>query len=324
MNAAANAPRAAAPAPEPMNVMYCGDGYIEPGVLLSALSLTRHALRPLHVFVLTARVGEKEPVSSHFANHLDALLRARDPQGACTLIDATDAFASQPPTANMGTRFTPCCMLRLYADLVEGLPDRLLYLDNDVVCLADPTELYDTSLDGAEFAGVLDYYGRFFFRRRILHMDYMNSGVLLMDLARMRETGLLAACRARCASEKMFMPDQTSLNELAQAKRILPRRFNDQRRTHQDTVMRHYSNCFGFFPPRLISVKPWDIDRMHDVLGAHELDDLYEEFEQEWGACVQRAVCRPEQSRAQDDKPAEGPARSDCPLRTTNLRKEPA
>lgn len=34
----------------------------------------------------------------------------------------------------MGTRFTPCCMLRLYADRIPELPDRLLYLDTDVLC----------------------------------------------------------------------------------------------------------------------------------------------------------------------------------------------
>ncbi len=34
----------------------------------------------------------------------------------------------------MKTRFTPCCMLRLFADEILELPDKILYLDNDVIC----------------------------------------------------------------------------------------------------------------------------------------------------------------------------------------------
>ena len=267
-----------------MNVLYCGDAYIERGVLLSVLSLLEHTPdEPLCVWIVTARVGDRPPVSSRFAEGLDELLRedraGAGASGSVTLLDATDAFEAEPPAANMDTRFTPCCMLRLYADRLEGLPERILYLDNDVVCMGDPRPLYAFDLDGAEFAGALDYYGRFFFRRSIWHMDYMNSGVLLMDLARMRETGLLAACRDRCASKRMFMPDQTSLNKLAREKRILPQRMNDQRRLHADTVMRHYSNCFGIFPPRLIDVKPWQIERVHDELHTRELDGLYARYE---------------------------------------------
>ena len=268
-----------------MNIMYCGDSYIERGVLISTLSLIENvpADDPLNIYVLTASVEGKTPVGSDYVEFLDALVkREHAPASRVTLVDITAMFKVQLPKANMETRFTPCCMLRLYADEIALIPDRILYLDNDVVCAGNCQELYETDLEGVEFAGVLDYYGRFFFRRNILHMDYINSGVLLMNVGYMRQTGLLAKCRERCAEKKMFMPDQSSLNKLATSKKILPRRFNDQRRQHEDTVMRHFSNCFGFFPPRLIDVKPWQVDRMHDELKVHEYDALLERYEFEW------------------------------------------
>ena len=269
-----------------MNIMYCGDGYIERGVLISVLSLVGNVPSddPLDVYVITAAIGEKAPVGADFAEFVDSLVkREHSAASSLTLIDATAEFEAQPPAANMDTRFTPCCMLRLYADELDGIPDRILYLDNDVVCARNCQELYETGIENFEFAGVLDYYGRFFFRERILHMDYINSGVLLMNIGYMRQTGLLAKCREQCAEKQMFMPDQSSLNHLATSKKILPRRFNDQRRQHDDTVMRHFSNCFGFFPPRLIDVKPWQVERMNDELGVHEYDALLESYEAEWG-----------------------------------------
>ena len=268
-----------------MNIMYCGDGYIERGVLISTLSLIENvpANDPLNIYVLTASVEGKAPVGSDYAEFLDALVkREHSDASKVTLVDITAMFKVQLPKANMETRFTPCCMLRLYVDEIPIIPDRILYLDNDVVCAKNCQELYETDLEDVEFAGVLDYYGRFFFRRNVLHMDYINSGVLLMNVGYMRQTGLLAKCRERCAEKKMFMPDQSSLNKLATSKKILPRRFNDQRRQHEDTVMRHFSNCFGFFPPRLIDVKPWQVDRMHSELKVHEYDALLERYEAEW------------------------------------------
>ena len=102
------------------------------------------------------------------------------------------------------------------------------------------------------------------------------------------------------------MPDQTSLNKLATSKRILPRRYNDQRRDHDDTVMRHFSNCFGFFPPRLIDVKPWQVERVHEELKLHAYDGLLERYQEEWARYeqarqdwtgAQAAACAPSGSK---------------------------
>lgn len=82
-------------------------------------------------------------------------LKVFDPRHSVRLFNVTPLFGAEPPTANLGTRFTPCCMLRLYADLVPDVPDRVLYLDNDVVCRGDfcGASTIPTSA-GAELAGV--------------------------------------------------------------------------------------------------------------------------------------------------------------------------
>lgn len=282
-----------------MNVMYCGDAGIERGVVLSVMSLLKACEEPLDVFLITAEFSNSrrtfKPITPAFAAQLERIVRERsaDPgpdsdsgpdcgpargAGSVHLLDATEQFRSCPPTANMETRFTPGCMLRLYADLFPEIPDRVLYLDYDVVCRQSCEELYATDLDGYEFAGVLDYYGRWFFsKRHVPHgaHDYMNSGVLLLNMARMRDTGLLGRCRDLCASKEMFMPDQSALNKLAQAKLVLPRKYNDQRRLHPDTVLQHFSTTWRLLPvPHIVTVKPWDVEGLHGRLHIYEYDGL--------------------------------------------------
>ena len=67
-------------------------------------------------------------------------------------IDITEIFEKEVPARNMKTRFTPCCMLRLFADEIDELPNKILYLDNDVICRKDCTEFYNQDMEDYEIA----------------------------------------------------------------------------------------------------------------------------------------------------------------------------
>ncbi|MCI2082278.1 MAG: hypothetical protein LKK19_05190 [Bacteroidales bacterium] len=267
-----------------MNILYCGDSKTEDGVLISVLSLVGNVKEPLHVYVMTMaiRVGNKSfsPISSGFIGFLDGLVKRACPESFVVSSDLTGLFGSDLPAANLKTRFTPYCMLRLFADEMDGLPDRLMYLDNDVVCRLDCSGFYHQDIENYEFAGVLDYYGQWFYSRNILHRDYVNSGVLLMNMKKMRETGLLTKCRLSCRKVRMFLPDQHALNRHAVAKKIDGRKYNEQRKLHEDTVLQHFTTSFRLWPwLHAISVKPWQVDRMHDLLKIHEYDNLLIEYQ---------------------------------------------
>lgn len=267
-----------------MNILYCGDSNIEEGLALSALSLLDHQTEPLHLYVLTAGLTWQgktyRPISSESLQKLEFYLQRRSPESTVSRFDITELMLSNLPEANMGTRFTPCCMLRLYADRIPELPSRLLYLDTDVLCRGDLSEFYHQDLGRAELAGVLDYYGRWFFRNRPLHMDYLNSGVLLLNLDRIRQTRLFAWCLERCRTKNMFMPDQSAINKLAEEKRILPRKYNEQRKLKRDTVLQHFTTSFRLFPLfHTVSVKPWDREGLHNTLELHEYDGLLAEYD---------------------------------------------
>lgn len=260
-----------------MNVLFCGDANVCCGIFLSALSLRKHTKQPLDIFILTARVKGHRPIPAEFAEKAELLLSAEGGEGRVHLLDITEKFASYIPTANMGTRFTPYCMLRLFADLVEELPDRMLYLDSDVLCRDCPDGLWETDLCGAELAGVPDRYGKWFYSP--LRHDYLNSGVLLMDLSAIRKSGLFEGCRRLCRDRRMLLPDQSALNRLAVKKR-LPRRFNEQGRIRKNTVLKHFTTYFRFFPRfRAVTVKPWQTDEVHRILKIYEFDPLMETYE---------------------------------------------
>ncbi len=263
-----------------MNILYCGDCGICRGIFLSVLSLTHHTTQPLNIFILTADVNDGassgRAIGEGFADRLRSL-SGESCEISVRLYDLTERFAAELPQANMDTRFTPLCMLRLYADTLDGLPDRLLYLDADVLCCGDFSYLAQLDMSDVDIAGVPDRYGKWFFGNIFRH-DYLNSGVLVLNMPRIRENGLFRKCREICRTEKLFMPDQSALNRLA-VKRCLPARFNNQGRMRDDTVFKHFTTYFALFPYiRPVTVKPWQTDDVRRRLGIHEFDGIFEEY----------------------------------------------
>ncbi len=270
-----------------MNILFCGNDAMEKGLLLTVLSLLEHEECSLSVYVMTMtiKVADRQyhPIGGDLIEELDRLVKRKHAGSFVRLIDATEAFLAEFPSANIETRFTPYCMLRLYADLCPELTGKLLYLDTDVLCRESVEPLFDTDISDVELAGVYDFYGSHIYKKHLFKRDYLNSGVLLMNMDKIRQTGLLARCRRFCKEEQTLLPDQAALNKYADRKLILPRKYNEQRRLHKDTVCHHFTTTFRLFPYfHKVTVKPWDVETVHERLKLHDYDDLLDEFNEQW------------------------------------------
>ena len=260
-----------------MNILFCGDENIKQGIFLSTLSLCKNTDKALSIYILTANVKSYKAIPKSFAESLAKSLKAYNKNSKAVLIDISEAFNSYLPLSNIETRFTPLCMLRLFADTVDCIPDRILYLDADVMCRGDFFELYNSDISEAEMAGAADRYGKWFFGNIFKH-DYLNSGVLLLNMKNIRASGLFGKCRNMCRDKKMFMPDQSALNKLA-VKIKINRKYNEQGKIKKDTVFNHFSTYFKFFPFfHSVTVKPWEEEKMHRQLGISEFDTILEEY----------------------------------------------
>ena len=266
-----------------MNILYCGDKGIARGVLVSILSLIKNNTRPLNIYIMTIDYKDTVAFTEKSARFLDKLVKEKNPKSFVKRIDATDVFVKNLPKKNMGSYFTPCSMLRLYADKVPELAklDRILYLDYDVVCRGSIAEFYDMDMTGIEAAGVLDIYGKNFYHYHgLFNYDYMNSGVMLFNMKECIKTGMFKKAVELCAKRWMMLADQAALNKSIARRRLMPRKYNEQgERPREDTVLHHFSNNFKFWPYfRVQKVKPYEVDKIHDVLKITEYDDILKEY----------------------------------------------
>lgn len=254
------------------------------GLIISILSLIKNTNERLNIFCFTMKYSNDEktyePLPQEYVDKLDEIVKKVNKDSQVKLYDITELVEQFPPTANINTRFTPYCMLRLYADQVPDIPDKILYLDNDVVCLKDPTLLYNMDISKYEVAGALDHWGQFIYHRKPTAInDYMNSGVLLLNMTKIKETKLFEKCRKKCNKMKLLLPDQHAINLYTKKRKILPSKYNNQVSITKKTVFRHFTTTFKFIPkPHTQTIKPWNIEQLHKTLKIHEIDDILIEY----------------------------------------------
>lgn len=263
-----------------VNVCYCGNRKVFPMLLLSLLSIAEHTKEPIAAYVLTMDCTEINPdflpLTEGQREILQSALRERNPESGVTLIRADEEYNEELRGGkNENNYYTPYAMLRLLVTRFE-MPARVLYLDVDVMCCGDITQLTSIDIGGYEFAAVRDHMGRHFFGR-----DYFNSGVMYWNLEKIKETGLFERACEMVVKRKMMFTDQGALNRCARAKLLLPRKFNEQRNIRQDTVLKHFCRGIKWFPFfRVYNIKQTERDKVHKELKINEFDDIYRQFDE--------------------------------------------
>lgn len=120
------------------------------------------------------------------------------------LIDATNAYCKK--SYEFGKYISATTYIRLNLPSMLKDMDKLLYLDGDTIIQNDLGELYGIDMDGKAIAGSLDFgmcvdsinWDPVEYVRSTLpnyNRHYFNAGVLLMNLAHLRETRFDEKCK---------------------------------------------------------------------------------------------------------------------------------
>ena len=177
--------------------------------------------------------------------------------------------------ANKNAYCTPYTLLRLLADLVPNMPSKLLYLDKDMMIGDDIVKLYNIDVSDYEYAAVKEKYGSW-----LIRPDYINAGMLLLNMEKIKETGLLKKARNLIKTKKMLFADQDAIFRATTNKLLLPRIFNEQSKFNKkDTVVCHFCKRLMLLPyPHTENFKQWNVEEVHKVLKCYSFDEDLEEY----------------------------------------------
>ena len=263
------------------NILFSGNEKVFDGMLTCMLSILMRteSTEPFCFFIFTMDVSHLRadylPVSGQQARYLEEVAKTYNPENQVRRIDVTDLYQQEfAGCPNEGAYCSPYTLLRLLADLIPDVPDKLLYLDVDLLFQHDISLLYDIDVKGYEYAAARDHYGKY-----LLNPNYINAGVLLLNMKRIKETCLFEKARELLRKKKLLFADQDAIYRNTTSKKMLPQRFNDQKFLHKHTVVRHFSKRLFYLPyPHTANIKQWDVSRIHRVFHYYQFDDVLYEY----------------------------------------------
>ena len=264
-----------------LNVLFCGNAGVFDGMLTCALSMMMRtdSQEPFHFFVFTMDLTSvKEnyiPLKPVQEKIFRETIKRYNEANELTVIDVSGFYKEHFSGCPNETAYcSPYTLIRLFADMVPEIPDKLLYLDADIMFNRDVHLLYDIDVSEVEYAACPDHYGKY-----LIHPHYINAGVLLFNMKKARETALFDKARAWIKKKKLVFADQSALIRSTTKKKVLKQRFNDQKFLHKHTVVRHFSKRLFYLPyPHTENIKQWHIDKVHKTFRYHQFDDIYDEY----------------------------------------------
>ena len=263
-----------------VNILFCGNSKVFDGALTELISITNKSTEPITCYIFTMDATDLKPeytsLSEKECIFLDEVVKSKNKDNKVIRIDVTDLYKQEfSGSKNEDAYCTPYTLLRLLADMVPSIPEKLLYLDLDMMAGGDIAKLYNTDITDYEYAAVKEKYGCW-----IIRPDYINAGMLLLNMKKIKETKLLEKARDKIKNKKMIFADQDAIFWSTTKKKILPRIYNEQSRFNKkDTVICHFAKRLVWFPyPRTENIKQWHIDKVHQIYNCKAFDEDLKEY----------------------------------------------
>ena len=263
-----------------INLLLCGNEKVFDGALTQLISITNRTNETLNCYIFTMNLERLNPnfksITDKQVAFLNEVVKSKNAENKVTKIDVTELYEKEfYKCANENAYCTPYTLLRLLADLVENIPDKLLYLDIDMMAADDISKLYNIDVSNYEYAAVKEKYGCW-----IIRPDYINAGMLLFNMKKIKETKLLEKARNLIKTKKMLFADQDAIFWSTTKKLIIPRIYNEQSKFNKkDTVICHFCKRLMFLPyPHTENYKQWNVEEIHKYLKCYSFDADLDEY----------------------------------------------
>ena len=263
-----------------INILLCGNKKVFDGALSELISITNKTKDAINCYIYTMNLEKLNPdfvcIEDKQINFLDKVVKSKNPENKVTKVDVTDLYNQEFGGCKNETAYcTPYTLLRLLADLVPNMPEKLLYLDIDMMAGGDISTLYNIDITDYEYAAVKEKYGSVF-----LYPDYINAGMLLFNMNKVKETNLLGKARELLRNKKLLFADQSAVYYSTTSKKILPRKFNEQSSfKRKDTIICHFCKRLVLKPyPHTSNFKQWHIEKIHKEFNCYKFDDDLNEY----------------------------------------------
>lgn len=177
---------------------------------------------------------------------------------------------------NKDTIYSNFCFSRLVlSDFIKE--DKVIYLDTDTIVRKDISRLWKLNIDDYYVAGVKDYgvMDDNYLQSLNLSGKYINSGVVLFNLNKIRKDKIVDKWFKLINSKKLLYPDQDALNIICSDYELyLPSMYNFINNVTLEVVNKNLTKIYHYAGPKT----NWIADRFYAEEWFDSEEMFYNEF----------------------------------------------
>ena len=139
-----------------INLLLCGNKKVFDGALTQLISILNRTRESLNCYIFTMDKSELRedflPIDDEQVAFLNEVVSKKSPNSTVQKIDVTALYNQEFKGSKNETAYcTPYTLLRLLADLVPNMPNKLLYLDIDMMAGGDLNQLFSIDIENSLF-----------------------------------------------------------------------------------------------------------------------------------------------------------------------------
>jgi Lipopolysaccharide biosynthesis proteins, LPS:glycosyltransferases len=222
-------------------------------ISVELFSLFKNNAAPIRVYLVSDKDGyiETDHITNYFGEGYDV-----------EFIDLEKLYNERIPSKiNVDSRFTKYALYRLLLPEVIH-DDKLLYIDADAIVSGDISELYNSDISSCHVIGAMDIGADRYNLKKPLGLKpydiYINAGVMLMNLKKIREDKVNLTWVKEANSKLYAAHDQCIINKTCKGKiGLMSNKYNCSISTgldlrKEDIKIMHYAGA----------EKPWDTNNV--------------------------------------------------------------
>lgn len=263
-------------------VLECNDGYFEP-TYLTILSIVRRTKEPCSFYILSGDFSDVKPIFTMFSKEkaklIEKMIKSFNPKNTLKVYDFKpmyDKYFSNLKLRRFWKKYwAPYVFLKLFIPFIPGIKGKALHLDCDILVNGDIKEIFDFDMNGIEILGTRDFFTRYKKFKR-----YFNGGVLLFNTELLKANNTIQKVIDCILFKRPLLAEQDAISYCCNIQKFPGNdfRFNWQKDgIKPDTLIKHFWSFIRLNPTHRY-IRPWQIDKVQNVLKLHNWDEDYKYY----------------------------------------------
>ena len=243
------------------NILFCGKKEKFDGILTSMLSILKRSDfdNEYTFYIYTINNEQNDPIVDKQIEFLNDIAVGFNASSKVVKIDVTDIYNKEYTDSKTLNYYSSTALMRMLVDLVPNMPEKLLYVDANLIFNKDINMVYDINIDNFEFGVGHDL------------KCSIDSEIVLLNLKKIKENNTLVKTREIVKNNEVVSIFDEAVVKVTDNYLPISKYINKEKVLQNKNIIKEFL--------KVVAEKRYSVND-DKVLNNKKFSDIYEEYKE--------------------------------------------